>query len=114
MHQLTINLMAKRGVEVLMLRRPTIRDASIASDDTTLGQCLGCEGFGAIYTLCTTCEDSSLIYDPIESSDESDDSVIPALEVLGTCPSCDGTGSIGQTCTTCKTDAVYLNFNAGL
>jgi hypothetical protein len=115
MHQLTINCMAQKVSEITMLRRPSTSDASFTSDvpsgDTNLGQCLGCDGFGAIYTLCTVCEDSGIIYDPIERSNESDDSIIPALKELGTCPSCNRAGITGQTCNTYKDDAVYLNFS---
>jgi hypothetical protein len=88
MDQFTINFMAQKGVEILMLRPSNRSDASVTLDvqslDAGLGQCLGCDGFGAIFTLCTACEDSGLIYDPIERSNESYDSIIPALKELGT------------------------------
>jgi hypothetical protein len=86
MHHLTMDSMARTGLDVLVSRRPT-SDAS--SDDTELGQCMACDGFGAVHTLCSNCEDSGMLYDRIEPSDGS--SVLPELS-QGPWPDSAGSG----------------------
>jgi hypothetical protein len=56
MHHLTmVELMARKGIEVLMRRRPidTSDGSDAPSKGTKLGQCMASDGFGALHTLCS-------------------------------------------------------------
>jgi hypothetical protein len=70
MHHLTmVELMARKGIEVIMRRRPI--DTYAPSKGTKLGQCMASDGFGALHTLCCNCEDSWMLHDQIEVSNRS-------------------------------------------
>jgi hypothetical protein len=78
-----------------------------------MGQCLACDGTGLLWTSCTECEDSGMVYSEIpEDSEDSDQEDKP----IGTCSHYNGRGEVGLPCTTsCKDpNSIYLNFHAGL
>jgi hypothetical protein len=90
MHRQTIDLMAKKGVKTLlplsvMPKQSSLLDPDLlASSDVPvtstvpppgnvleMGQCLACDGFGPLQTLCSTCTDGGLSYKRIKSSNKS-------------------------------------------
>jgi hypothetical protein len=124
MHYQTLDLMARHGVDIMLgptiefLPAPTVRQPHLPDDlsppleDDLIGQCFACDETGPLYNLCTNCEDSGMIYDKIQSGDDSSASSIQ--EPIGTCSSCHTTGPVGQPCTCPDTKARYLNFHTGL
>ena len=134
MHYLTLDLLARKGVEALlpspskkvtppMAPAPNDTPSSAAApflprDDESaeslsgeLGQCLACDDIGALGTHCVHCEDSGMIYDRVESANDS----VSFDADEGDCPSCGERGKVGTRCIACNDpQAIYLNFHAGL
>jgi hypothetical protein len=149
MHRQTLDLMARIGVETLQSPEllssnnrvtaaptpeaaPSGPEPKLAPPDTApkMGQCLACDGLGPVQTLCITCIDGGLSYEPTGESIESTESKPGAEpeesttlapnqnlgpEDNGRCSECNGPGTIGTACPDCaEDDGMFLNFHAGL
>lgn len=138
MHFQTLDLLARKGVEALLrpmtpttdppaVSDPTVASATLAAstagppphdgdasstDEPKMGQCLACDGTGLLWTHCTNCEDSGMVYSEGPDDDSKD---FDHEAETGTCPNCQQTGTVGHPCDTCSDPNVLcLNFQAGL
>jgi hypothetical protein len=159
MHRQTIELMTQKGASIIfnppvtqtkppvataIVPNPTVSAGAAAPPPPSrlLGQCLACDGFGTVQTLCVTCKDSGLAYEVIEGKEGAcpdcnasgppgqpctlnqckEEGTLYLKRRLGedesgegNCPSCNNTGPSGEPCSYCKEDGMtYLNFLAGL
>jgi hypothetical protein len=161
MHRQTIELMTQKGASIIfnppvtqaeptvvtaILPNPTVSAGAAGPPPPSrlMGQCLACDGFGMVQTLCVTCKESGLAYESIEGEEgacpDCNASGPPGQPCTlaqckeegtlylkrrteaeisasgeGKCPSCDDTGPSGEPCSYCKEHGVtYLNFLAGL